>query len=86
MLSFSLVAEALTGLIYNRPSCENSKFFPLPDGRKTKTKRKEDEDEDEEAQTTRREEDSDVDFEASRRSTIVQSKSTIRSALFLAKH
>ena len=34
----------------------------------------------------RREEDSDVDFEASRRSTRVQSKSTIRSALFLAKH
>ena len=29
---------------------------------------------------------SDVDFEASRRSTRVQSKSTIRSALFLAKH
>ena len=34
----------------------------------------------------RHEEDSDVDFEASRRSTRVQSKSTIRSALFLAKH
>ena len=34
----------------------------------------------------RREEDSDVDFEASRRSTREQSKSTIRSALFLAKH
>ena len=32
------------------------------------------------------EEDSDVDFEASRRSTRVQSKTTIRSALFLAKH
>ena len=32
------------------------------------------------------EKDSDVDFEASRRSTRVQSKSTIRSALFLAKH
>ena len=32
------------------------------------------------------EEDSDVDFEASRRSTREQSKSTIRSALFLAKH
>ena len=31
-------------------------------------------------------EDSDVDFEASRRSTREQSKSTIRSALFLAKH
>ena len=31
-------------------------------------------------------EDSDVDFEASIRSTKVQSKSTIRSALFLAKH
>ena len=30
--------------------------------------------------------DSDVDFEASRRSTREQSKSTIRSALFLAKH
>ena len=30
--------------------------------------------------------DSDVDFEASRRSTRVQSKSTICSALFLAKH
>ena len=26
MLSFSLVAEALTGLIYHRPSGENSKF------------------------------------------------------------
>ena len=34
----------------------------------------------------RRKRDSDVDFEASRRSTRVQSKSTIRSALFLAKH
>ena len=34
----------------------------------------------------REREDSDVDFEASRRSTRVQSKSTIRSALFLAKH
>ena len=33
-----------------------------------------------------RREDSDVDFEARRRSTRVQSKSTIRSALFLAKH
>ena len=31
-------------------------------------------------------EDSDVDFEASRHSTRVQSKSRIRSALFLAKH
>ena len=31
MLSFSLVAEALTGLIYHRPSGENSKFLPLPD-------------------------------------------------------
>ena len=30
MLSFSLVAEALTGLIYHRPSGENSKFLPLP--------------------------------------------------------
>ena len=39
---------------------------------------------DEEAERER--EDSDVDFEASRRSTRVQSKSTIRSALFLAKH
>ena len=29
MLSFSLVAEALTGLIYHRPSGENSKFLPL---------------------------------------------------------
>ena len=28
MLSFSLVAEALTGLIYHRPSGENSKFLP----------------------------------------------------------
>ena len=27
MLSFSLVAEALTGLIYHRPSGENSKFL-----------------------------------------------------------
>ena len=35
---------------------------------------------------TLRDRDSDVDFEASRRSTRVQSKSTIRSALFLAKH
>ena len=70
MLSFSLVAEALTGLIYHRPSGKNSKFLT----------RQEDEDEDED------EEDSDVDFEASRRSTRVQSRSTIRSALFLAKH
>ena len=31
MLSFSLVAEALTGLIYHRPSGKNSKFLPLPD-------------------------------------------------------
>ena len=30
--------------------------------------------------------DSDVDFEGRRRSTREQSKSTIRSALFLAKH
>ena len=29
MLSFSLVAEARTGLIYNRPSGENSKFLTL---------------------------------------------------------
>ena len=29
MLSFSLVAEALTGLIYHRPSGENSIFLPL---------------------------------------------------------
>ena len=29
MLSFSLVAEALTGLIYHRPSGENSKFLPF---------------------------------------------------------
>ena len=28
MLSFSLVAEALTGLIYHRPSGENSRFLP----------------------------------------------------------
>ena len=28
MLSFSLVAETLTGLIYHRPSGENSKFLP----------------------------------------------------------
>ena len=28
MLSFSLVAEALTGLIYHRPTGENSKFLP----------------------------------------------------------
>ena len=28
MLSFSLVAEALTGLIYHRTSGENSKFLP----------------------------------------------------------
>ena len=33
MLSFSLVAEALTGLIYHRPSGENSNFqsVTLPD-------------------------------------------------------
>ena len=67
MLSFSLVAEALTGLIYHRPSGENSKFLPSSLPRKDS-------------------EDSDVDFEASRRSTRVQSKSTIRSALFLARH
>ena len=30
MLSFSLVAEALTGLIYHRPSGENSKFTRAP--------------------------------------------------------
>ena len=72
MLSFSLVAEALMGLIYDRPSGENSKIpsFTL------EMKKTEEEDG----------EDSDVDFEASRRSTRVQSKSTIRSALFLAKH
>ena len=29
MLGFPLVAEALTGLIYHRPSGENSKFFPF---------------------------------------------------------
>ena len=29
MLSFSRVAEALTGLIYHRPSGENSKFLPF---------------------------------------------------------
>ena len=68
MLSFSLVAEALTGLIYHRPSGENSKFASNHEERKEEGK------------------DSDVDFEASRRSTRVQSKSTIRSALFLAKH
>ena len=28
MLSFSLVTEALTGLIYHRPPGENSKFLP----------------------------------------------------------
>ena len=67
MLSFALVAESLMGLIYHRPSGENSKFLPCFA-------------EDEEGK------DSDVDFEASRRSTRVQSKSTIRSALFLAKH
>ena len=63
MLCFSQVAEALTGLIYHRPSGENfsSAFKDV-------------------------EEDSDVDFEARRRSTREQSKSTIRSALFLAKH
>ena len=69
MLSFSLVVEALTGLIYHRPSGENSNFqfrYSI-------------EKEDHSI-------DSDVDFEASRRSTRVQSKSTIRSALFLAKH
>ena len=32
MLSFSLVAEALTGLIYHRPSGENSKFLPSVHG------------------------------------------------------
>ena len=31
MLSFSLVAEALTGLIYHRPSGENSKFAKMAD-------------------------------------------------------
>ena len=67
MLSFSLVAEALTGLIYHRPSGENSKFA-FAFGK------------------TFASEDSDVDFEASRRSTRVQSKTAIRSALFLAKH
>ena len=54
---FSLVAEALTGLIYHRSSGENSKFLPsflyvaFEDGE---------------------EEDSDVDFEAKRRSTRVK--------------
>ena len=41
MLSFSLVAEALTGLIYHRPSGENSKFLPsflVLDNRMTFTK------------------------------------------------
>ena len=60
MLSFSLVAEALTGLIYNRPSGENSSFVVTQDLN-----------EDEEGG----EKDSDADFEASRRSTWVQSKS-----------
>ena len=69
MLSFSLVAEALTGLIYHRPSGENSKFA-FAKGAIGRKKR----------------EDSDVDFEARRRSTREQSKSTIRYALFLAKH
>ena len=31
MLSFSLVAEALMGLIYHRPSGENFSFDTLPD-------------------------------------------------------
>ena len=31
MLSFFLVAEALTGLIYHRPLDENSSFHTLPD-------------------------------------------------------
>ena len=31
MLSFSLVAEALTGLIYHRPLGKNSKFLPYTD-------------------------------------------------------
>ena len=59
MLSFSLVAEALTGLIYHRPSGENSNFrfssvkYKLGDGQK----------------------DSDVRSEASRRLIRVQSKS-----------
>ena len=66
-----MVAEALTGLIYHRPSGENSKFLPFTLAKEKKEKK---------------EEDSDVDFEASRRSTRVQSKSTIHSALFLAKH
>ena len=72
MLSFSQVVEALTGLIYHRPWAKISLRHTLPE-----------EDEDEEG---KRREDSDVDFEASRRSTREQSKSTIRSALFLAKH
>ena len=58
------------GLFYHRPSGENFSFFFL-----LTKKRREDE-----------REDSDVDFEASRRSTRVQSKSMIRSSLFLAKH
>ena len=33
MLSFSLVAEALAGLIYHRPSGENSKFLPSAEQR-----------------------------------------------------
>ena len=36
MLSFSLVAEALTGLIYHRPSGENSKFLPSFKSRRVK--------------------------------------------------
>ena len=71
MLSFSQVAEALMGLIYNRTSGEN--FSSVSHTCLAWWEEEE-------------REDSDVDFEASRHSTRVQSKSTIRSALFLAKH
>ena len=52
MLSFSLVAEALTGLIYHRPPDENSNFAFFPT-RPTTTKIER--------------EDFDLDTEASRR-------------------
>ena len=39
MLSFSLVAEALTGLIYHRPSGENSKFAHSKETFKLKDRR-----------------------------------------------
>ena len=61
MLSFSLVAEALTGLTYHRPLGENPsvRSHLACMGTRTKTERK----------------DSGVDLEANRRSTSVQSKS-----------